>query len=283
MTNAQGVLRASVVRERAPIADIALIIDQSGSIGAIHYEEEIEFAKQFVAAFPIGADRTRFALIEFSLPNMTRVRLNWQNGTSLQAVQKTLDEMRLSQLGTGTDFAKALTVALEQLQRTDAGDRPEAPNVAVLITDGYLNSRYERTPAFAAAQRLRNSGTLLYAIHVKLDPKIHRAPIEDLTEMTGNRSRVFAVDDFKRLTDEVLSQITQQITDEYQDCVYEYEPVGLCYRESSSSPCIQDSSLKVIRQAQPPYGNPCPSIDVKQIECSLGSCQDSCEQWAWGP
>lgn len=285
MTSAPtGAQKTSVVKEQAPIADIALIIDQSSSIGSGPYEEEIDFALQFVSSFPISADRTRFALIEFSTPQKTRVRLDWQNGTSLDAVQTTLNAMRHAELGTATDFTRALTVALDQLQKPEAGDRPEAPNVVVLITDGYFNSVPEKVQAFAAAHRLRNTGTLLYAIHVKLDPKIHRAPIDDLTEITANRSRVFAVNDFRRLTNELLSQITRQIFEEYQDCVFEYEPAGLCYLAApQSSDCIQDASLKVIRDPQPPHGKACPLAKEKQIPCSLGSCQDSCEQWAWGP
>ncbi len=99
----------NLIQEKVAVADIALVIDQSGSIRD-HYKDELDFAKKFVNSFPIGINQTRFALTQFSLANMTKVRLPWSEGTSKEKVISTLDDMEHDILGPGTDFARALQV-----------------------------------------------------------------------------------------------------------------------------------------------------------------------------
>lgn len=263
-TNSNG--QKSVVQQKVAVADIALAIDQSASIRD-HYRQELDFAKKFVNSFPVGANETRFALVQFSFANMTRVRLPWSEGTDRAKILSTLDSMEKDALGAGTDFARALQVAYEQVCTASAGDRPEVPNVLVMVTDGFFNNPWERKQSTDIAAKLRDSGVLLYAIQVKTDPSlpVGQGPVDDLTLLTGNRSRVFAVENFEKLTNELLGRITQQISVEYGDCVYEYVPVGACYT-SSAGKCVSDGELKIERPAQA-QGQQCPTVNRTQIDC----------------
>ncbi len=73
------------------------------------------------------------------------------------------------------------------------GDRPDVPNVIVLVTDGFFNNPWERKQSAEWASKLRDSGALVYAIQVQTDPLISVGDqlFTDLTLLTGNRSRVF--------------------------------------------------------------------------------------------
>lgn len=69
-------------------ADIALLIDDSGSIGLDNYRKEIELCQNLVSGFNVNDDETRFALIWFSVD--AKLETPWYDGNSSPKVTETL-------------------------------------------------------------------------------------------------------------------------------------------------------------------------------------------------
>ncbi len=74
------------------------------------------------------------------------------------------------------------------------------------------------------------------------------------------------MENWEKLTNELLDRITKQIVVEYDNCLYEYIPIGSCYQDQNGK-CIVDADLKIERPARQPYGQACPNTNRTQIDC----------------
>ena len=120
----------------------------------------IQFIKTFVQSRRISPTETQIGLVEFSNNAITVFKLDDHSNTN--GVLAAIDN-RVGFIGGRTNLAEALDLA-----RTDVfggvGNRPDAKDIAIVITDGIPNERvYDTIPA---ADRLKAQSVTIVAVGV---------------------------------------------------------------------------------------------------------------------
>ena len=143
------------------LADIVFIVDASGSINEIteNWPTVVQFIQTFVRARRISPTETQIGLVEFSNNAYTIFQLNDYSNTDdvLRAIN------RMSFIGGRTNLAEGLDLARTDVFN-DVGNRPEAKDIAIVITDGIPNERVGDT--IPAADRLKAQGVTIVAVGV---------------------------------------------------------------------------------------------------------------------
>ncbi|XP_055495106.1 collagen alpha-1(XII) chain-like isoform X1 [Leucoraja erinacea] len=139
-------------------ADIVLLVDGSWSIGRLNFRQIRSFISKLVQVFEIGPRRVQFGLAQYSGDPRTEWTLNqYKDKKSL------LDAVsNLPYKGGNTLTGMALNFILQNNFKTDAGARPNARKIGVLITDGKSQDDVIRP-----SDTLRNIGVELYAVGIK--------------------------------------------------------------------------------------------------------------------
>ena len=116
-------------------ADVAFIVDSSGSIGKTNWERTKRFLMRIVSKLDIGPTTTHIATISYSTNPEIVLRFNSLSGSRLNVneVVKVLDGLPWQRGFTYID--KALEQAAERLFITAAGMRPNVPKVDICLFD----------------------------------------------------------------------------------------------------------------------------------------------------
>ena len=160
----------SVPAEVCPAkVDLCLIIDSSGSIrdnnpssGPDNYALQLDFLANVVANFPIGPDDTRVAAIVFSEQVILEFPLNRYN--SIFEVQEAIRNVPF--LGQTTNTPEAFRQAYIQCFNAANGDRDDADNVIIIVTDGVPFPYERRNPTLAETRRLKDNGIKITTVGV---------------------------------------------------------------------------------------------------------------------
>lgn len=114
-------------------ADVAFIVDSSGSIGKTNWERTKRFLKRIVSKLDIGPTTTHIATISYSTNPETVLRFNTLSGSRLNVneVVKVLDGLPWQRGFTYID--KALEQAARGVFTTAAGMRSNVPKVMVCL------------------------------------------------------------------------------------------------------------------------------------------------------
>ena len=173
---------------RAPL-DIALIIDSSGSINevTVNWPTVIDFLIRLVNQFDIGVDGVHIGAVQFS----DRERLEWTLDQYLDRDSLIRAINQIQYLGGRTNLAGGLELANTQIFNA-RGDRPNVPNVALVITDGLPNERESET--IPQATNLKRSVQLLVAVGVT-----NAVDFVLLEQIASSPQDVIRVDDFNAL------------------------------------------------------------------------------------
>ena len=119
-----------------PQADIVFLIDSSGSIEFNRqgdYQAELNFVTNVINGFgQVGDNGIRVGLVLFGTRAESRFYL--RQSTSKEAVTRAVSS--LTYLAAETNIAEAFRVAREEQFTAQNGDRPNAPNVIIIVTDG---------------------------------------------------------------------------------------------------------------------------------------------------
>ncbi|KAL3865980.1 hypothetical protein ACJMK2_043322 [Sinanodonta woodiana] len=170
------------------VADVVFLIDSSGSVGFENFEKMKQFVQQVVEFFDVGTSYTNVGLIVFNDRPKIEFQLNkYQTKSELIAA---INQLVYSQGGTNT------ATALETL-RTDgfAYDRPNAPNIAIVVTDG-LSKNPDATKIQAIL--LKEHGITVFAIGV--GNHTNRQELDTIASSPNPRTKyVFEVGDFDTL------------------------------------------------------------------------------------
>uniref|UniRef100_A0A6I8NKN3 Collagen alpha-1(XX) chain n=1 Tax=Ornithorhynchus anatinus TaxID=9258 RepID=A0A6I8NKN3_ORNAN len=141
----------------APV-DIIFLVDGSWSIGRSNFRLVREFLASLISPFNIARDKISIGLSQYSGDPRTEWDLN-----KFASKDKVLEAVRnLRYKGGNTFTGLALTHVLEQNLKLEAGPRPEADKIVILLTDGKSQDE-----ANAAAQALKDLGISIFAIGVK--------------------------------------------------------------------------------------------------------------------
>ena len=113
--------------------DVVFLLDNSVKGEASNFELEITFAIDVLQNLAIDNNCVQFGAVLFGSPVQNPFFLN----TYQQNVFAVIDQIRnLVNLNTQKNLAEALTDMIDVQFTTANGDRPEAPNIAIIITDG---------------------------------------------------------------------------------------------------------------------------------------------------
>ncbi|KAI0225936.1 Zinc metalloproteinase dpy-31 [Lamellibrachia satsuma] len=175
--------------------DLAFLIDSSGSIGKVNWPKILNFMKMFSSKLTVSPDRARISVISFGNDATLHFRLD--SHTTLKSTEDAIDQIRWKDQWTNT--GAALRVIKNDVFKWEHGDRSNAPNVAVLITDGPSNKDSWQT--VPNAESARNAGIKIFAVGVgsQVDPV-------EMKGITGSKDRMTYVWDF----DEMLKESTMK-------------------------------------------------------------------------
>ena len=140
-------------------ADIVFLLDASGSIGNLSFERQLDFVSQYVNIFPIGTNDVQIGIVIYSdLPHLEFNLNNYTDSTSLQSAIQNIPYIR----GT-TNTAGAIEYVVNNSFTTSAGNRDDAIDVLITITDGESNNK---TETIRVAQSIGVHSIRSYAIGV---------------------------------------------------------------------------------------------------------------------
>ena len=115
--------------------DIAIVLDKSKSVKLPNLEKAITFIGDLVKTFHPAPDKDHFGFITFhEKAQMVFKFADSQYHEKNALLQKIAEEPRKLELYTRTDLA--LIMARDQLFTEEGGDRPDKPNVMIVLTDG---------------------------------------------------------------------------------------------------------------------------------------------------
>ncbi|XP_055341921.1 uncharacterized protein LOC129590625 [Paramacrobiotus metropolitanus] len=143
-------------------ADIAFVVDGSGSIGSENFQHTLNFVKEVISRLNIGPQSNQVALVQYSDYAQAEFHLNTYS-TKEQVLQKISSGIFYQGGGTATDSA------LQQLHQNvftvANGARPQKaiPQFAVLFTDGAAN---DNVAAQTEASRVHSKNITLLSVGI---------------------------------------------------------------------------------------------------------------------
>ncbi len=143
--------------------DMVFIMDSSGSIGAHNWPKMLHFAKALIQRFPIGPDETCIGAVSFG--SSASKEFDLDDYVNINDIANALNRIQWKDEMTNT--SGGIRVAMNEIFTLKGGDRPAAPNIAVLITDGESNRDEIKT--IPEAQKAHASGITLFVVGVGLN------------------------------------------------------------------------------------------------------------------
>ena len=141
------------------LADIVILMDASGSVGTTNFEKQKNFVADFANTFDISPNNVQIGVVTFASEPKNEFNLNTFQ-TKLEVVNA-ISEIGSIRRRTRTDLA--LAYVRENSFTADAGDRVDAVNVLVILTDGKSNQP-ELTKE--EADKIHETGAKVFAIGI---------------------------------------------------------------------------------------------------------------------
>ena len=149
------------------IADIVFLVDSSGSIRDAdvageepNYNQMRAFIASLVESFTYGNDGIRVGAVTFS--NRARNRFFLNTHASRDAVVNAITNLPYD--GGFTYTGEALALMKDVQFTAENGDRPDVPNIAIVLTDGASNVNESLT--IPLAEMARAEGITIYSIGI---------------------------------------------------------------------------------------------------------------------
>ena len=107
------------------------------SVGEENYDTMLDAVKDLISEYDVSADKTLFSIMTFAGNATLRASLGDKKYQSNEALMQLLDEMKQNdELGMPTRIDNALKMVGDEVFVAKNGDRPEAPNIMIIFTDG---------------------------------------------------------------------------------------------------------------------------------------------------
>lgn len=112
------------------VADVAFLVDSSGSIGRSRWPKMLNFLKEVIKKFNVGPDATHVAVVAYSTNPKLEFTFGTLSGADIteEKYGQLIDKIRFQRGFTYID--KALKMADEQVFIPNAGMRPTVPKVS---------------------------------------------------------------------------------------------------------------------------------------------------------
>ena len=165
-------------------ADIVFVMDSSGSVGEENFQRMKEFIKDILQQLNVVSCKYRIGLVKYGSSAFVQFHLNSYNTTA---------ELMTAIDGVGFSFgytftADALRVTREEVFTNTTGDRPEAKNIIVLLTDGLANVGTRDT--LQEVRRARNEEIYIIPIGIAVSNK------DELLDMATDENGIFFAENF---------------------------------------------------------------------------------------
>ncbi|XP_033728449.1 collagen alpha-1(XII) chain-like [Pecten maximus] len=149
----------------------------------------LSFLKTFLQHEDIDSGNVRVGVVTYSTAVSVQFHLN--EHTSRHDIEKAIDSIPY-QFG-NTNTAGGLRTMHHVMFTSDHGDRPDAENICIILTDGVSN--IDHTLTIPEANSAKDSGIRIYAIGIGL---LETEELDGIASLpTGEHS--FNVDDFSEL------------------------------------------------------------------------------------
>ncbi|KAM8869610.1 collagen alpha-6(VI) chain-like isoform 2-T3 [Spinachia spinachia] len=182
------------------VADILFLIDNSGSISNLDFNDTKTFILKFLNTFRIDPDHFRMGVARYAESATTEFTLTTH--TDFESVNNAI--LSLRHLGgrrsTVRNTGRALLHMAKEFKKNPRDSK--VPEYLIVITDGKSNDQVK-----AHAEHLMEQGIITYAIGVKDSIQT------ELNEITGNPTRAFYVNDFdalKSIDNKVITDICSE-------------------------------------------------------------------------
>lgn len=158
--------------------DVIFVVDSSGSIGVENWKLVLTFVNEAVKRMDVGPQATRIGLVTYG--NRAHVIFNLNNFTSAAAMEPTILASKF--LDENTNTSGGIWMAKYGMLTAANGERPAAPNMMIIITDG--ESTYDHDFTIPYAQQCIASGDLLISIGV--GDKVSKPELEGIASKGGD-------------------------------------------------------------------------------------------------
>uniref|UniRef100_A0A3P9A2Y5 Matrilin 4 n=1 Tax=Esox lucius TaxID=8010 RepID=A0A3P9A2Y5_ESOLU len=163
--------------------DLVFIIDSSRSVRPHEFETMRKFMIDIIHTLDVGMNATRVGVVQYS--SQVKNEFSLKTYSKLQGMVKGINE--IIPLAQGTMTGLAIRYVMNNAFTAAEGDRPNVPNVAVIVTDGRPQDRVAEVAAEA-----RDKGIEIYAVGVA------RADVTSLRAVASTpfEDHVFLVESF---------------------------------------------------------------------------------------
>ena len=120
--------------------DIVFVIDQSSSVGKLQLYMMQRLASEFIGELDARGVNIRVGLVTFA-SGVKRKVFDMNTYTNVSEIREAIWSLKISR---GTTRAHYVLLYVRTAMLTpEAGDRPDVPNVVILLSDGYWSDRTE--------------------------------------------------------------------------------------------------------------------------------------------
>lgn len=173
-------------------ADIAFLIDSSGSLTPFNYQNEKSFVKEVMKELAKSSSQFNAAVLAFS--SDVFAVLDFSQKFNLKLFNDIVDDLPHLQQFTRMD--KALIYTSDYIFTALTGSRPEVSKIVVLITDG-ANSKFPGfVPLRNASEPLKQKGVRIFVVG-----DIRGVDIQELLEITEREDDLILVKGFPLLSE----------------------------------------------------------------------------------
>ena len=154
------------------------ILDSSTSVSNTDFDKMLNVTKVFLNGTNIDDDKVRIGVVLYS----TRVKKQFHLNSHSTKEEVMGEISHITRLFGDTNIADAIQITRETMFNTRNGDRPDIPNVAIIITDGISNINSRRT--IPEAEMAKDENIRIFAIGVGVEngtelDSIASSPLED--------------------------------------------------------------------------------------------------------
>lgn len=216
-------------------ADVVVLLDASGDMTLDTFRLMRSFVANMAYTFNTSHDFTRLSVVYFADSASTNIYLNTFAGRSEADLATAIRAIKFQ--GGGTNTAGGLSFALENAFTASAGDRPEVPNILLMLVAGPSNNLQG---TLDAASRLKNNFTQVISIGINGD--VYETELNSIVSYpyASNRILVNSPGDLSG----VLNQTMDMLCNNINECLgSSCQNGGIC----------ADSINRYICFCQPPY------------------------------
>ncbi|XP_033728445.1 collagen alpha-6(VI) chain-like [Pecten maximus] len=194
-------------------ADIVILLDSSTSVGKENFNSMLDFTKNIVKSLDIDSGRFQVGIATYNTYIVHKTMLN--------AFQSSGDLLRLIDnipyTYGNTNPSDALKFARSNIFSPEGGDRPDASNIIILITDGLANMNPRRS--IPEANLARDEGIRVFVMDIGVGRAAELAGMAN-QPLEHNRFSVDTFDDMDKVKNALMTEICEGIYIILYDMLY---------------------------------------------------------------